>query len=294
MAYDTVQFGIQNENVDTPQRENNGWNEPIGWFVSSAINAEGPIVPGMVKSVDGISLTGGFSSAGTFTQLPVGDLPGGKMALHTPPSEVDSAQTSVLRWTAPRNTNVNASGALWRATLPDASDRRHQYKLLKNGATIASGTINELGFDCAAGNTNSACAETFNVTNIAVVAGDTLDLQIAPRSGGGNPVGDYNNNGTVDAADYVAWRDLVGSMTALPNDPLGGTVGTAQHNQWQANYGSTGGGGGPTATPSFVGVDFTISTSAAAGAAVPEPSTLLMVLAVGLMPRRIRSRNPTR
>ena len=34
-------------------------------------------------------------------------------------------------------------------------------------------------------------------------------------------VGDYNNNGKVDAADYVLWRNNVGTTTVLPNDPGG-------------------------------------------------------------------------
>ena len=42
--------------------------------------------------------------------------------------------------------------------------------------------------------------------------------------------GDYNDDGKVDAADYVVWRKHQGTMTALPNDPHGGTVGTAQFN----------------------------------------------------------------
>jgi hypothetical protein len=296
-AYDRIKFGagIAPEDEGTPERENHGWgtNEP-GWFSSEAVNVEtGPIVPGILKDSDGINgLTGGFE-AGSFSQPPTGDFTGSKVVLHTPPASVDSAQTSVLRWTAPRSTIVTASGALWRATLPDATDRRHQYTLLKNGATIASGTIDELGFDCAAGGTNSACAETFNVPNISVAQGDILDLQIAPRSGGGNPVGDYNNNGTVDAADYVAWRDNLGSSNPLPNDPIGGMIGTAQYNQWRAGFGNSGGGGGPAATASFVGVDFTIVASAAGGATnVPEPTTCIsfMVAAVLFCARRARKR----
>ena len=36
-----------------------------------------------------------------------------------------------------------------------------------------------------------------------------------------NPTGDYNNDGIVDAADYVLWRSMVG--TELPNDSTPGT-----------------------------------------------------------------------
>src|SRR5205085_2633394 len=42
--------------------------------------------------------------------------------------------------------------------------------------------------------------------------------------------GDYNNDGKVDAADYVVWRKYAGTTHTLPNDPTGGTIGIAQYN----------------------------------------------------------------
>ena len=42
--------------------------------------------------------------------------------------------------------------------------------------------------------------------------------------------GDYNDDGTVDAADYVIWRKHQGTTNTLPNDPTGGMIGTAQYN----------------------------------------------------------------
>jgi hypothetical protein len=50
-------------------------------------------------------------------------------------------------------------------------------------------------------------------------------------------VGDYNDNDVVDAADYVVWRNNVGTSTELPNDSLDGTIGTAQYNQWRTHFG---------------------------------------------------------
>jgi hypothetical protein len=65
--------------------------------------------------------------------------------------------------------------------------------------------------------------------------------------------GDYNSNGTVDAADYVAWRDNPG---AFGGDPAGYTT-------WRTNFGRTGGAG---------------SALSGAAAAVPEPATLALLL----------------
>jgi hypothetical protein len=76
--------------------------------------------------------------------------------------------------------------------------------------------------------------------------------------------GDFNADGTVDAADYTVWRDNVGSNFDLngngneDGDSLG-VVDEADYATWKSNFGSAGSG----------------STSAA----VPEPSTLLLALA---------------
>ncbi len=69
--------------------------------------------------------------------------------------------------------------------------------------------------------------------------------------------GDYNNNGVVDTADYVIWRDNQGAPAgSLPNDTAGGAIGMAQYNLWRTNYGAT--------------------SLSAGGAAVPEPASLLL------------------
>jgi formylglycine-generating enzyme required for sulfatase activity len=74
--------------------------------------------------------------------------------------------------------------------------------------------------------------------------------------------GDYNQDGEVDAADYVLWRN---DPTSYGGDPVG-------YNTWRANFGQTGGSG--------VG-EFD---------SIPEPSTLLVLLLAGiaLMGRRRR------
>lgn len=75
--------------------------------------------------------------------------------------------------------------------------------------------------------------------------------------------GDYNEDGTVDSADYVVWRDSQGADAGtLPNDPVGGTIGQAHYETWRDNFGRT--------------------SSFAASQAVPEPSALL-ILACGTL-----------
>ncbi|QDU57360.1 PEP-CTERM sorting domain-containing protein [Aeoliella mucimassa] len=50
--------------------------------------------------------------------------------------------------------------------------------------------------------------------------------------------GDYNDDGEVNLADYTIWRDNLGATeVTLPNDPNGGTIGTAQYDTWKSNFG---------------------------------------------------------
>jgi hypothetical protein len=54
--------------------------------------------------------------------------------------------------------------------------------------------------------------------------------------------GDYNADGTTDAADYVVFQKNVGTVSTLPNDPNVGTViDDDQYNTWMSNFGESGG-----------------------------------------------------
>jgi hypothetical protein len=90
---------------------------------------------------------------------------------------------------------------------------------------------------------------------------DTVELfeiaDCAPLETEGIPdlLGDYNDDGQVDAADYVVWRKNPG---AFGGDPGG-------YNTWRANFGAAVGGG----------------SSSGAATAVPEPSAFVSLL-IGL------------
>jgi hypothetical protein len=75
--------------------------------------------------------------------------------------------------------------------------------------------------------------------------------------------GDYNNNGAVDAADYVLWRNG-GPLENEGDTP--GTVNQADYEFWRARFGATSGG-----------------AAALSAATVPEPaSAALMLCAIAL------------
>jgi hypothetical protein len=93
--------------------------------------------------------------------------------------------------------------------------------------------------------------------------------------------GDYNNNGVVDGADYVIWRDTL-TQVAVPAgtgaDGSGnGTVGPEDYDFWRARFGNVVGGG------------------AGNGSAAPEPCGLtLSLLAINWVSRDNRPRRPPR
>lgn len=89
-------------------------------------------------------------------------------------------------------------------------------------------------------------------------------------------IGDYNSDGTVNAADYVVWRDHLGQTFTLPNrDPANGTgvISQADYSSWRGNFGTSAG-----------------STAFSAAVSVPEPAlaSLLLLGISGSLARRPR------
>jgi hypothetical protein len=76
-------------------------------------------------------------------------------------------------------------------------------------------------------------------------------------------VGDYNDDGTVDAADYVVWRKHEGLTATLPNRDTAnsGPISIDDFHSWRANFGNSAPGSGSAET---------VST--------PEPTALGIVL----------------
>jgi hypothetical protein len=74
--------------------------------------------------------------------------------------------------------------------------------------------------------------------------------------------GDYNQDGTINAADYTVWRNHLGAPAGtLPNDTVGGVIGQGQYNLWKSNFGQAGSG-------SIASLPIT---------AVPEPATMTLL-----------------
>jgi hypothetical protein len=91
-------------------------------------------------------------------------------------------------------------------------------------------------------------------------------MEVNAPDGPGVP-GDYNDNGVVDAADYVLWRN----GGPLQNEVEGQTPGAVTQEDyvaWRARFGNTTGAAGG---------------SESVAAAVPEPSTSVFVIAGGAL-----------
>ncbi len=110
----------------------------------------------------------------------------------------------------------------------------------------------------AAGWTN--LADAFGANGGSYIIGDGtlsngsgMTFELAPVTA---LVGDYNHNGIVDAADYVVWRNGLGT-TYTQND----------YNVWRAHFGQTAGDG----------------VGAGTSAVVPEPTTMVMLISATLV-----------
>jgi hypothetical protein len=81
------------------------------------------------------------------------------------------------------------------------------------------------------------------------------------RTSSPGPLGDYNDDGTVDAADYVVWRKNLGTMNPLPNSQDPAVVTPLDYDVWRENFGRSSGSGASAATvpePSMIAVAFAL------------------------------------
>jgi len=90
-----------------------------------------------------------------------------------------------------------------------------------------------------------------------VDTGSLIQLVVAPPK----IPGDFNDDGAVDAADYIIWKKLRDTEADLPNDDdLPGPIGSAHYALWQQNFGRSEGDGGQ------------------GGGEVPEPAAALLII----------------
>jgi len=138
------------------------------------------------------------------------------------------------------------------------------------------------------------------MTGLFKTAGGTQDLTFQFRAASpisAPPIGDYNGDNVVNAADYTVWRNALGQSIALPNEDPGTTPGSVtpeDYTVWKNNFGNTQSGGGAGPFTVYTGVvryeAFSLGSGALGSAQVPEPSTfgLAMIFVGGILGTRCR------
>ena len=98
--------------------------------------------------------------------------------------------------------------------------------------------------------------------------GTIADLQKLLLGKDSSISGDYNRDGTVNASDYVMWRNTMGQKVPLYTAADGNgnaVIDAGDFTMWKSHFGQTAGSG---ASPS--------GATGSAGAAVPEPATIVL------------------
>jgi hypothetical protein len=87
-------------------------------------------------------------------------------------------------------------------------------------------------------------------------------------------IGDFNNDGVVDAADYVVWRNASPTAT-LSNDRTPGVVDASDYADWRTNFGKSSPANG----------------TALGSNPVPEPADILLLFIAIMGGSIVRNRN---
>jgi autotransporter-associated beta strand protein len=192
-----------------------------------------------------LTISGPISGTGALTKAGSGTLALTAANSYTGNTTVQAGTLSITnRFLADTANVLLSTGASLDLQFSGTADTIHS--LLINGQTQVIGLWGAVG-------NPSASYHTSLITGTGV-------LQVAA----GPVVGDYNNDGKVDASDYVTWRNQLGAASITNRDPNnGGIVGQSDYNSWRAHFGQTAGSGAGTS----------------ANTAVPEPATLLLIFA---------------
>ena len=161
---------------------------------------------------------------------------------------------------------VSISGSAVTFLGVDAMDRMGLYttlggtlkKIVAEGDTLNGRTVSQL----------FSSREALSGQNIAFAVNFTDGFEAIYLATFSPPKpGDYNGDGTVNAADYTVWRDSLGQsgagLAADGTGPAGvpdGVVDQLDYDFWKANFGNQSGAG------------------AGANAGVPEPATFMLLI----------------
>jgi hypothetical protein len=158
--------------------------------------------------------------------------------------------------------DTGGAGTGWTEANPSASLLAELN--LQNSKAFTNGTLIPLGEILMP---NGAHDLTFEYTTLeGDLLSGTVQYGAIPAPPATVP-GDYNGNGIVDAADYVLWRNTLTQPVSPGTGADGnsnGMVDEADYQFWRGRFGNTAG----------------VGSGVMATAAVPEPSSMLLVFTV--------------
>jgi hypothetical protein len=184
------------------------------------------------------------------------------------------------------NSSATATGAMLRITLQSTESYSLEILPTAGGAPLYS-SIGNLA------NPGAGSIDTFEIVMFGNGSGNGQSGVAALPSGQREfffndlsldnppqyPLGDYNQNGVVDAADYVVWRDTLNQSTSVGNGADGnanGVIDSADYDVWKAQYG----------TASF--------PESAMGRTLPEPTLSELAVASAMVMIGVRRRRAIR
>lgn len=172
---------------------------------------------------------------------------------------------------------ANVAAVPWAAGNEALGDPEWETAALLAAGSFNPGQMPDFATGAGLQHTGSVYTSVGTSTSVGSISG-SLAASVEVRQFAG-VLGDYNNNGLVDAADYTVWRDHLGQSITLPNEGVSpGTVDQDDYALWKANFG----------TGMLVGSG---SGALGSGSAVPEPAAATLLLgACGIAVLRCRGR----
>jgi hypothetical protein len=232
------------------------------------------LVIGIPSAKGTVNLSGGVLATAELSAGPFGtfNFTGGTLHADAVNFDLENKGGTIAPGNSISNTQVAGDLTLTSGAVEiELSSEDHADSLLVDGEVLLGGSLNIVpidGFTPESGDSwHIIAAGGISGQFASITPGYFVEKQgnnLMLFVGDGPPIvlaGDYNDDGVVDAADYVVWRSAIDNNPSLPNETASpGVIDTADYDAWRANFGAA----------------FSANI-AAGGVSVPEPTGLLLL-----------------